>query len=96
MSVITARKNVKTSLGPGTVVESDTPYDSTGLGGTVVLLEKLHQDGVKKLVIRTTGDYRGDYRSASGGVQRGWQCALNKDQVLCLARELIAKAGEMT
>jgi hypothetical protein len=93
MAIVKAQENVKTMVGTASVIQSDTPFDTTGVGGCACVRVEDDVSGKKKVFVHTTGDYRPD--ALHIGLTRGWQVALNKDQALCLARELIKMAREL-
>lgn len=92
MPIVEAKEDVATIFGKGVVVESDLPIDLSTCGGSVVLRHATDKpEYARKVYVRTTGNYLG----GSPGQVLGWQVALNKDQMLCLARALIKMAGEL-
>lgn len=93
MPIVEAKEKVRTGLGVADLlVESDHPICSSGVHGSVTLTRG-ETDFNRSVFIRTTGDYTG--ASDAKPNCRGWQVALNKDQMLCLARALIKMAGEL-
>jgi hypothetical protein len=89
MPIVEAIKT-KTNLGDSVVVQSNNPFDEHGIGGSITLrLEK--EEG--KILVRSTADYRPE--ADPSGFRRGWQCGLTKDQVICLARELIKMSRDL-
>lgn len=93
MAFIEPKKNVQTFVGNASIIESDQPLDTSGVGGVVAV--RICEDGNReqKVFVHTTGDYRPEANHTN--YSRGWQVALNKDQALCLAREILKMAGEL-